>query len=135
VSSRNWQRRIEDILDAIAEIQSFSAGATLEQFKTDVKTLRAVAADLIIIGEAANHIPDDVQNAHKDVPWVLMRAMRNRVVRVYFDVDPDILWDTVHNDLPKLIDPLNLIVLCQIQLFVLSDPIFRTCTFCSKLVR
>ena len=107
MSSRKWQRRIEDILDAIAEIQSFSAGATLEQFKTDAKTLKAVAADLIIIGEAANHIPDDVQDAHKDAPWVLMRAMRNRVVHVYFDVDPDILWDTVHNDLPKLIDPLK----------------------------
>lgn len=33
-----------------------------------------------------------------------MRAIRNRVVHVYFDVDPDILWDTVHNDLPKLAD-------------------------------
>jgi uncharacterized protein with HEPN domain len=107
VSSRKWQRRIEDILDAIAEIQSFSAGMTVEQFKTDAKTLKAVAADLMIIGEAANHIPDDVQDAHNEVPWVLMRAMRNRMVHVYFDVDPDILWDTVHNDLPKLIDPLK----------------------------
>ena len=61
----------------------------------------------MIIGEAANHIPDDVQEAHGDVPWVLMRAMRNRVVHIYFDVDPDILWDTVHNDLPKLVDPLE----------------------------
>jgi uncharacterized protein with HEPN domain len=65
-----------------------------------------VSADLIIIGEAASHIPDDVQDANQDVPWILMRAMRNRVVHVYFDVDPDILWDTVHSDLPKLVDPL-----------------------------
>ena len=107
MSSRKWQRRIEDILDAITEIQAFTAGATLEQFRTDAKTLKAVAADLVIIGEAANHIPDEVQEAHDDVPWVLMRAMRNRVVHVYFDVDPDILWDTVHTDLPKLVDPLK----------------------------
>jgi len=66
-----------------------------------------VADDLVIIGEAANHIPDEVQEAHDDVPWVLMRAMRNRVVHVYFDVDPDILWDTVQTDLPKLVDPLK----------------------------
>ena len=45
----------------------------------------------MIIGEAANHIPDDVQDAHPDVPWLVMRAMRNRVVHVYFDVDPGIL--------------------------------------------
>ena len=36
-----------------------------------------------------------------------IRAMRNRVVHVYFDVDRDILWDTVHNGLPKLVDPLK----------------------------
>ena len=107
MSSRKWRRRIEDILDAVAEIQAFSTGTTLEQFRTDAKTLKAVAADLMIIGEAATHIPDDVQDANQDVPWVLMRAMRNRVVHVYFDVDPDILWDTVHNDLPKLVDPLR----------------------------
>ncbi len=78
---------------------------SVEQFKTAPKTLKAVAADLNLIGEAANHIPDDVQEAHVGVPWVLMRAMRTRVVHVYFDVDPGILWDTVHNDRPKLVAP------------------------------
>ena len=107
MSRRHWRSRIEDILDAITEIQSFVAGTTPEQFATDAKTLKAVAADLMIIGEAANHIPDDVQDAHPDVPWLVMRAMRNRVVHVYFDVDPGILWDTVQHDLPKLVDPLK----------------------------
>lgn len=107
MSSREWRHRIEDILDAIAEIQSFVAGATQEQFATDAKTLKAVAADLMIIGEAANHVPDDVQEANADVPWLVMRALRNRVVHVYFDIDPLILWDTVQNDLPKLVDPLK----------------------------
>ena len=74
MSSRKWRRRIEDILAAIAEIQAFSAGATLEQFRTDAKTLKAVSADLIIIGEAANHIPDDVQDANQDVPWAVPAA-------------------------------------------------------------
>jgi uncharacterized protein with HEPN domain len=107
MSSREWRHRIEDILDAIAEIQSFVGGATQEQFKTDAKTLKAVAADLMIIGEAANHVPDEVQDANADVPWLVMRAMRNRVVHVYFDIDPVILWDTVQHDLPKLVGPLK----------------------------
>lgn len=107
MSSREWRHRIEDILDAIAEIQSFVAGTTLEQFKADAKTLKAVAADLMIIGEAANHIPDHVQHENGGVPWFVMRAMRNRVVHVYFDIDPVILWDTVQNDLPTLIGPLK----------------------------
>ena len=107
MSARRWRHRIEDILDAIAEIESFVAGATREQFEKDAKTLKAVAADLMIIGEAANHVPDEVQEAHTDVPWLVMRALRNRVVHVYFDIDPGILWDTVQQDLPKLVDPLK----------------------------
>ena len=107
MSRRVWRDRIEDILEAIAEIQTFVADATPEQFAADAKTLKAVAADLMIIGEAANHIPDDVQEAHTDVPWLVMRAMRNRVVHVYFDIDAGILWDTVQSDLPKLVDPLK----------------------------
>lgn len=36
-----------------------------------------------------------------------MRAMRNRIVHVYFDIDPAIVWDTVQKDLPQLIAPLR----------------------------
>jgi uncharacterized protein with HEPN domain len=105
--AREWRHQIEDILAAITEIQTFASGATLEQFRADAKTLKAVAADLMIIGEAAKHVPEDVQEANQDVPSSVMRAMRNRVVHAYFDIDPDILWDTVQHDLPKLVQPLK----------------------------
>lgn len=36
-----------------------------------------------------------------------MKAMRNRIVHVYFDVDPRIIWDTIQQDLPPLIEPLR----------------------------
>ncbi len=88
MSPRKWPRRLEDILDAISEIRSFVAGMPYDQFRSDAKTLKAVEADLMIIGEAAGHIPDDVQQANPEVPWHLMRAMRNRIVHVYFDIDP-----------------------------------------------
>ncbi len=107
MSPRRWHERVQDILDAIAEIQSFVAGMDFDRFRVDAKTLKAVGADLIIIGEAANHVPDDVQSNAADVPWHLMRAMRNRIVHVYFDMDPAILWDIVQQDLPALNDPLK----------------------------
>ncbi len=104
---RQWTHRVEDILGAIGEIQSFVAGMTIDQFSADARTMKAVAANLMIIGEAANHVPDDVQEASLEVPWQLMSAMRNRIVHAYFDIDPDILWDTVQNDLPGLVEPLQ----------------------------
>jgi uncharacterized protein with HEPN domain len=57
VSARTGRERIEDILAAIAEIASFVAGMSRDQFLADPKTLKAVVADLTVIGEAAFTFP------------------------------------------------------------------------------
>ena len=98
---------VQDILDAISEIHSFVGTLTFEEFRSDVKTIRAIGADLVIIGEAASHIPDEVQAASSDVPWHLMRAMRNRIVHTYFDIDSSIVWEIIQNDLPQIVEPLR----------------------------
>jgi uncharacterized protein with HEPN domain len=102
VSLRNWQDRIRDILDAIAEIQNFTRGMDYETFRKDDKTVRAVEMNFIIIGESANQIPEEIQEKYPAIPWNLMRAMRNRIVHVYFQIDEKLMWDTIQNDLPPL---------------------------------
>jgi len=107
VSPRGWKERVEDILDAIAEIQAFTHGMDFDAFRADAKTIKAVELDFIVIGEAANRIPDEVEEKYRQVPWSLMRAMRNRLVHVYFSVDERLLWETVQNDLPVLVPALQ----------------------------
>ena len=107
MSPRDWQERIQDILEAIAEIQAFTRGMDFDVFRTDAKTLRAVELDFSVIGEAANQIPDEVEQVHTQVPWTLMRAMRNRLVHAYFSVDERLLWETIQNDLPVLVPALQ----------------------------
>ena len=63
--------------------------------------------NFIIIGEAANQIPDEIEEKHRTIPWNLMRAMRNRIVHAYFEVDEKLMWDTIQNDLPPLIPELE----------------------------
>jgi uncharacterized protein with HEPN domain len=106
VSHRSGRERVQDILDAIAEIQSFVGGLNRSEFLGDAKTIKAVVADLIIIGEAARHVPDDVVQSHSHIPWPLMRGMRNRIVHGYFQVDATIVWETCQSDLTSLIEPL-----------------------------
>ncbi|MFT5368621.1 MAG: hypothetical protein ACI8V2_003587 [Candidatus Latescibacterota bacterium] len=105
--SRPWTERIRDILDAIKEIQEFTNGMTFDVFELDQKTIKAVELNFIIIGEAANHISEEVRNQYNNVPWHLMRAMRNQLVHAYFSIEPRIIWDTVQDDLPSLIEPLS----------------------------
>jgi uncharacterized protein with HEPN domain len=107
VSPRSSQERIRDILDAIAEIDRFVAGMTYEQFEADPKTIKAVIADLAVIGEAARHLPDDLLQQHPDIPWHLIRGMRNRLIHSYFEIEPQILWDTIRIDLEPLVDELR----------------------------
>jgi uncharacterized protein with HEPN domain len=107
VSPRAWKERIRDILDAIAEIQKFTYGMDFEAFRVDDKTIRSVEMNFIIIGEAANQIPEEIEEKYSQIPWSLMRAMRNRIVHVYFQVDERLMWDTVQNDLPPLIPELE----------------------------
>lgn len=102
MSHRSWKDRLRDILDAAAEIRSFTEGMGFGAFSADAKTIKAVLADFAIIGEAARHDPADVVAAHAEVPWRAIADMRNLVVHAYFSVEPAILWETIRHDLPSL---------------------------------
>ncbi len=107
MSPRSWKERIEDILEAIAEIQAFTQSMCFADFRDDSRTLKAVALNFIVIGEAAGRVPEDIAKAHPEIAWNLLRGIRNRLVHDYFSLDAQIVWDTIHNDLPPLIEPLK----------------------------
>jgi uncharacterized protein with HEPN domain len=107
VSRRDWRERIQDILEAIAEIQKFTHVMDYDAFLADDRSVRAVEMNFIIIGESANQIPTEIEEKYTEIPWNLMRAMRNRIVHVYFQVDEKLLWETIQNDLPALIGQLE----------------------------
>jgi len=59
-----------------------------------------------VIGEAANAVSSEVQQAHPEVPWRKMAGLRNRLIHGYFNVNLDIVWDTLRGDLPPLVEQL-----------------------------
>lgn len=103
MSSRNWQLRTSDILDAIDKISRYTAGMTLATFAADEKTVDAVLRNLEVIGEAARNLPDDFIARHPQIAWHEMRGMRNIIVHEYFGVSLPIIWETVEKDLPPLV--------------------------------
>lgn len=104
---RRWQDRLRDIVAAMDEILAFTDGMSFEAFAADPRTQKAVLADFAIIGEAVRHLPDELCDAHPDIPWQDMRDMRNFVVHVYFSVEPGVVWDTIKTDLPDLAQALR----------------------------
>jgi uncharacterized protein with HEPN domain len=78
----------------------------------DKRTQQAVIMSLIILGEASTKIMDDypaVVANHADIPWRNMRGMRNRMAHGYFDIDLEVVWDTVHTALPPLLAQLQIL--------------------------
>lgn len=62
---------------------------------------------LEVIGEAANAVSPEMQQAHPEVPWRKMAGLRNRLIHGYFNVNLDIVWDTLRQDLPRLVEQLS----------------------------
>ncbi len=100
---REWRLRIEDILESIARIQRYLDGMDQTGFIRDDRTMDAVVRNFGIIGEAAAHLPEDIQGAHPEIPWSRMKGLRNLVIHEYFGVSPEILWGTAKADLPPLV--------------------------------
>jgi uncharacterized protein with HEPN domain len=65
---------------------------------------------LEIIGEAVTGISDELKETHPHIPWHQMTAMRNRLIHGYFDINLDVVWQTVKEDLPSLIKQINRIL-------------------------
>lgn len=93
------------IVEAIDRIGRYVGDMTELSFLSDEKTQDAVVRNFEILGEAANNIEKlhpTYAKEHADVPWALMYTMRNRVAHGYFKVDYELVWKTIHADLPEL---------------------------------
>ena len=99
---RDWRFRVRDILAAVRAVAAYTDGMTFEEFVADARTRDAVVRNLMTMGESVRSIPEVIISAHPQVPWRLMRGVRNVVVHEYFGVDDAILWETVRGDLPPL---------------------------------
>lgn len=108
------ENRLPDYLDhmwqAAADACGFIEGMSKDDFLADKRTQQAVIMSLIIIGEAATKVMDqyaEFSAQHPEVPWRSMRGMRNHIAHGYFDINLDVVWETVQSALPELLESLS----------------------------
>ena len=98
---RNDRAWLEDILDAIAHVERYTA-AGRDTFDQNELVRVWTIHHIEIIGEAAAHLPEAFTGRHAHVPWPQIVAMRNVLIHAYYSIVDDEVWNTVENDLPAL---------------------------------
>ena len=102
--------RVRHMRDAVAEALKFTQGRTRVGLETDRMLAMALMRELEVVGEAAAGVSAAYRALHGEIPWKEMVAMRNRLAHGYFDVDLDLLWTTIQDDLPPLVSELARLV-------------------------
>jgi len=99
---REYLDYIQDILDAITDIETFIEGMDFELFRQNKKTVNAVIRSLEIIGEAVKKIPDEIKMKDPNIPWKNIAGMRDKLIHEYFGVDQVIIWKAASEEIPAL---------------------------------
>ncbi len=99
--------QLRHMLDATREALAFTSDKTRSDLDSNRMLSLALIHLLEIIGEAANGVSNNFRESLPEIPWNFIIKMRNRLIHGYFDVDLDIVWQTISTDLPALLKQLE----------------------------
>ena len=105
--------RLRHMRDAGREALDFARNETRASLGKDRKLEFALVKAIEIVGEAASKVSEECREDLPQIPWTNIIGMRNRIIHAYFDINLDILWKTLTEDLPPLIAELEKILLSE----------------------
>ena len=93
---------INDILKCISHIQLFTADISFNEFADNYMITEACLYNIQVIGEAVSKLPDEIKDNESQIPWQLIKGMRNRLIHEYFGTDLQVIWNVIQNELPTV---------------------------------
>jgi len=102
--------RLHHMLDAARDAIIFTTGRQRNDLATDRMLTLSLVKCVEIVGEAAARVSNEACSQHHEIPWHNIINMRHRLIHAYYDVNLDIVWQTVIEDLPPLIASLEKIL-------------------------
>jgi uncharacterized protein with HEPN domain len=100
--SRDFEQRLDDIIESCDRVADYIGGYDLAKFEDDYKTQDAVIRQFEIIGEAVKHLPEDVTLREPTIPWRQFVGFRDVLAHSYFAVDVSVVWEAAKEFAPRL---------------------------------
>lgn len=105
--SREATHLLDDIIDAAHAIQEALRRLEGRAIDSDRLLFDAILKNLMVIGEAVKHLPEEFRAQRQEIPWRDVAAMRDRLIHGYFLIEPSIVEQVVSHDLPRLYQQLK----------------------------
>ncbi len=106
-AKREWRFYLQDMTRFAQNVQTYTEGMNQADFVTSGINYDATLRNLELIGEAATHVPQDIQTQNIEIPWRLVIATRNRLIHGYLGIDDDTVWNVIQEDIPFYCLPWN----------------------------
>ncbi len=104
---KDYKLYLIDIKTSCTRILNYSKNLTKLQFTKNHLLTDAIEKNMEVIGEAGNKIPSEIKKSLPEIPWKDIVSLRNKLIHDYFDIDINVIWETVTNDIPILKKQIN----------------------------
>ena len=101
-SSKRWQWRVGELIAVLERLAHLTAGLDFARFSAEQTLQEAALLNLLRLGEGTKFVPQEVQDAHPEVPWAELRGTRNLIAHDYFGLDLNLIWHSLTLELPPL---------------------------------
>ena len=93
---------LEDIIESIEKINTYTRGMAIADFLADQKTKDAVARNFEVMGEAVSRMNSEFRSLHAHISWKDLKEFRNILIHAYEIIDYSLVWTTIQKELPTL---------------------------------
>ena len=108
--SENDAIRLRHMLESASKALLFAKGKSRAHLGKDEQLRLALVQLIQIVGEAASRVSREFQEQTPSIQWADIISTRNRLIHAYFDINLNVLWDTIKDDLPPLVNELEKIL-------------------------
>ena len=107
---RDWRFYVQDMLEFCERVLDYTSGLDQDTFTANRLPYDATLRNIQLIGEAATHIPAELQEKYPAIPWRSIIGVRNRLAHSYLHISDVVIWSIIQDAIPKLVPELRRLV-------------------------